>query len=64
MDYPTCCEVCRKGPENGVSVFRHGKKGPGENPHWRCQQHSNIENLDQEVLQVVCIIEGVQHAKH
>ena len=64
LSYPTCCEVCHKGPEDGVSIFRHGKKGPGENPHWRCQQHANVENLDEEVLKLVYTIEGEQNAKH
>ena len=65
MSFALECEVCHKEPQkDGIGLYRTGKKGPGENPHWRCQQHANVENLDEKVLKLVYTIEGEQNAKH
>ena len=35
----TRCEICNKGPMDGVTVFRVNEKGGS--PVWRCQEHAN-----------------------
>ena len=52
------CEVCGTSPlSGGYPIFRTGGKGAGINPHWRCQQHSEIV-LDQETVEIVNIIDS------
>ena len=67
------CEVCGKGPrpkDGGVSIFRTGPKGPGQNPHSRCQEHltkgtvktiealSEASGVDVTVIELVNLIES------
>lgn len=40
-----CCEVCGEEPNGERVLYRTGKKGPGENPHWRCEEHLKTEDL-------------------
>lgn len=37
--FEVVCEVCGQGPEIGIAIYRTGGKGPGVNPHWRCDAH-------------------------
>ncbi len=63
--YRTVCEVCKKGPQDDVAVYRTGKRGPGEDPHWRCSADMPKDaNIDPEVLQVVGVIESDSATKH
>lgn len=51
------CEVCKKGPEEeGIAIIRTSKKGPGEDPHWRCRDHVDTP-VDKAVDEVVKLIE-------
>lgn len=53
------CEICGKGPMEGVSIHRTGKKGPGQDPHWRCESDMpKAKVVDQEVAELVAIIEN------
>lgn len=52
------CEICKQGPSDGVSVFRTGKKGPGENPHWRCQADAKADQIPEEDLILAAVIES------
>lgn len=52
------CLFCRKGPAEGVSLFRVNAKGqPGV---WACAQHIGRTDakIDPEVHHIVQIIEG------
>lgn len=56
------CEICGKGPEDGTTIHRTGKKGPGEDPHWRCEADLPWNRLpDQVVSEVVAVIEQDQN---
>lgn len=52
------CEVCGKGPAQGVSVFRANAKGvPGI---WRCRAHlssEQAEKMPDETIRLVNIID-------
>jgi len=54
------CEKCGRNPQEGVTLHRTGLKGPGKDPHWRCQSHMDIHDIDPIVLDVVSIIEKAQ----
>jgi hypothetical protein len=56
MNYAMKCEVCGCGPQQDVSIYRTGGKGPGINPHWRCLQHK--EQPMPEVETLVAVIES------
>lgn len=52
------CEICNKGPREGVTVYRVNPKGvPGI---WRCPAHltnAQAERIDSTVITVVTAIE-------
>jgi hypothetical protein len=50
----TECEICHRGPADGITVFRQNKTGVP--PHWRCAVHVTAE-VDPEVGDIVSIIE-------
>lgn len=58
------CEVCGHGPQTGHTIFRTGGKGPGVNPHWRCEQHCVAAVVDPDVQQAVAIIEAAKGVRH
>lgn len=64
-EYKSVCEVCKKGPQHDVALYRTGKKGPGEDPHWRCSLDLPKDHTVQtEVLEVVAVIEAADETKH
>ena len=66
MHYKAVCEICGQGPgTNGTALYRTGKKGPGENPHWRCSVHKTDEVVvDPLVAEVTGLIESDGSTKH
>jgi hypothetical protein len=48
------CEVCRRGPEDGISLYR--ENGYGVKGIWRCKDHRTKEP-NPEVQEIVNIIE-------
>jgi hypothetical protein len=55
------CEVCGQGLMSGTSVYRTGEKGPGNNPHWRCQfhmTHQEREAVPGDVMELTAFIES------
>ena len=55
------CIVCRKGPSDGVSLYRVNAKGqPGI---WACKRHikqTDAPPVDSEVQEIVGLLEGFQ----
>jgi hypothetical protein len=50
------CNVCGKGPADGVSVFRVNEKGvPGI---WACEKHIDLKLVNPETKDIVHILEG------
>lgn len=49
------CEICGRGPAEGVSIFR--QNAYGEPGIWRCKA-CNEQPIDPEVKEIVEIIEG------
>lgn len=49
------CEICGKGPQDGVTVFRQNPKG--EKGIWHCAEH-NAAKVDSEVVAVVEVLES------
>jgi len=61
------CEVCGGSPfndDNPVTLYRTGEKGPGKDPHWRCEADGGKDKQDPEVLEVTQIIESHGKTKH
>lgn len=55
------CEICNKGPMDGVSIHRVNEYGVAG--IWRCEQHLTPEQaarLDPETIRIVKIIENHQ----
>ncbi len=53
------CEICNKGPREGVTVYRVNPKG--QQGIWRCPAHLTSEQADgihPETIQVVRLIES------
>lgn len=57
MEFQLCCEVCGKSASNGHTLYRSGKKGAGVNPHWRCSEHMNMQEVSPDVREVVEAVE-------
>lgn len=51
------CAVCGKGPIEGVTLYRTGNKGPGENPFWKCPEHIEQYKVDPAVKELTETIE-------
>jgi hypothetical protein len=52
------CEICGKGPQDGTTIWRTGDKGPGQEPHWRCDADLPPEKrISTEAAIVVAVIE-------
>lgn len=52
------CEICHKGPPDGVSLFRVNEKGV--EGIWRCRSHLTSEQADKqdpETIRLVNIID-------
>jgi hypothetical protein len=49
-----CCEICKRGLQDGVTLYRSNPKGL--DAIWRCELHSN-KNIDRNVLEIVHLIE-------
>lgn len=63
--YQPVCEICKKGPEDDVAVYRTGEKGPGKDPHWRCSVDMPKETeVSADVLTTVAAIESQSQTKH
>lgn len=66
------CEVCGQGPErDGVALYRTGKSGPGEDPHWRCSADMEASQLidpskiiGMQAVSIVALIESDGKTKH
>jgi hypothetical protein len=55
------CEICGQGPMHGTSVYRTGEKGPGKDPHWRCQFHMTHQEratVPADVMELTAVIES------
>lgn len=49
------CEVCKKGPDDDVTIFRQNE--PGEMPAiWRCREHRYVK-LDEETEKLIKVLE-------
>lgn len=48
------CEVCDKGPQDGVTVYRTNEKGVAG--IWRCAEHEGA--TDPETQEIIDAIEG------
>lgn len=48
------CEICGRGPHEGISLFRQNPTG--ETGVWRCAVHNEVPQ-DPDVVEIVTIIE-------
>ena len=51
------CEICKKGPFEGVSVFRTGPTG-APTTEWRCEEHLPSYKRNEEEIRLVSVLEG------
>jgi len=58
----TCiCEICGKGPVDGVTMWRVNEKGvPGI---WRCRAHLTIEQADKQDPETVRLVNIIDPPK-
>ena len=55
MNIMPACEICKKGPMHGVSVYSNGPKDM-RSP-WRCEVHIDPEWVIEEDMRIAAIIE-------
>jgi hypothetical protein len=61
---PICCEICHRTPMQGIAIYRTGKKGPGEDPHWQCTECSPLMKVDTGVAVLAAVIEKGDRLEH